>query len=285
MGRLKYLALIFSLILVGCSGESEDPKGPTQVAVKVNGEEVTVHELNSYLSRVSVAGKSEEELEAIKAGVLNKLIEQTLLIQASKEAELDRKPEVLSAIQVAKDKVLVDSYMQRMLQGVPSSSVKEIKEFYDESSLIFAERKYFVYEQFLISGDKEFVEKLVTKIKLIDDIKGFKKLLDTESIEFKYGKFFKTSEQLPRPLLKPMNSIKSGDIGLLRMPDGLIVLALKESHDEPISYEKAKVLIERQLLKKKQQQAANRVLESLKTKATVEYSPGYDELKKPKDEK
>lgn len=268
--KVLALALIVPVLLSGCGGDSESKKTDSQVAVKVNGEEVTVHQLNQVLSKVR-SKVTQENQQEIKQKALDSLVDQTLVLQAAKNAKLDRTPEVLSALEDARRKVLVDAYIQRTLQGVGKPNDAEVNAFYQQRSEIFADRQLFVYSQLTIPAKPAELESLISKVKENDSFDKLVGYLDGNSIAYKSSMDAKTSEKLPVPLLKPLNALKVGDVGYLKMSDGLLVVSVHQKVRQSVSMEQAKNAITRQLYAQKQKEAANKLVESLKETAQIEY--------------
>ena len=74
----KPLAVAISAVLVlsACGERKEEKKPATQVAAKVNGSEISVHQINAVLSRAN--GITADNAEQAKKEILNKLIDQQL---------------------------------------------------------------------------------------------------------------------------------------------------------------------------------------------------------------
>lgn len=272
------LSFLFVLMLSGCGGEeSSNDSVTSQVAAVVNGEEVTIHQLNYALRemRQPITADNQEEL---KQKALSRMIEQTLIIQAAKQAKLDRDPDVLGALEMAKNKVLVETYVKRTMQGVGVPTQDAVEKFYNEHPDIFSNRKLFFYKQVTIRVEKDKLEGLVDKVKNVDTHDELIALVKKESLGYKNRSEVRTSEKIPRPLLKPMNSIKPGDLGYLRMSDGLLIIALEKVVNQPVSLEEARVLIERQLTKESQAKAVNELIKSLKVGATISYQGEFKEV-------
>jgi len=270
--KLKALALLLvtPVLLSACGGDSSSKGGDTQVAAKVNSEEITVHELNQILGNIRVKVTADNQSE-IKQKALESLVDQTLILQAAKNAKLDRTPEVLSQIEAAKRKVLVDAYMQRTLKGVGKPSQSEVEEFYKSRPEIFSDRKMFIYTQMTIAEKPENIEALIEKIKDVKTLDLLIAQFDEDKITYNKTSEMKMSEKVPAPLLKPLNTLKVGDIGYLKMSDGLLVIGLESTMPQPVSLEQAKPAIERQLYAQKQKEAAGNLVESLKEAAQIEY--------------
>ena len=265
------LVLLATVILVGCGGDEEvEEKSETQVVAKVNGKEITIHELNQTLSKLGRPATPEEQ-EALKNKALERLIEQTLVVQAAEEIKLDRTPEIRSALEEAKNRVLVEGYVKRILKGIGMPSKEEVDEFYNSRPEIFSERKLFIYKQLTIPAEKEQVDSIVAQIESAGSVEALIPLLKESGTTYKEAMEANTSEKLPAPLLQPLHTLKIGDVGFLKVSDGLIVVEVLQSVNQPVSLEEAKLSIERQLLMQKQKNASLKVVESLKTPAQIEY--------------
>src|ERR1700712_3824018 len=79
-------ALMTALLLAAC-GRHES--GPTQVVAKVNGSEISVHQVNFAMStQQGLKG----DADAVGKAVLERLVDQELAVQKSVAAKLDRNP-------------------------------------------------------------------------------------------------------------------------------------------------------------------------------------------------
>ena len=264
------VVLLAVTALTGCGDESSGDKKETQVVAKVNGTEVTVHQLNQLLSKVRMpAGTSDQE--KIKQKALDKLIDEALVIQAAQQVKLDRTPEILSALEAAKRKVLVEGYVKRTLQGVGKPSGAEVEAFYNSRPEVFKDRKLFIYTKMTVPVEKDKIDGVVEEIKSRKKVAQVAPMLDKKKISYKTVVEAKTSEALPPVLLKPMSSLKVGDLGYLKMSDGLLIIELQQAINQTVTLEQATPVIERNLFIQKQKEAALKLVESLKAEAVIEY--------------
>jgi len=278
----KLFVSAFALsVLAGCGG-SEDNKNVSQVVMKVNGEEVTVHQYNQLLQSSQYRVNQSVDQDVLKQKVADALLEQVVILQAAREAGFERMPDVLSAVELAKNKAIADMYIKKTLQGGLSKvSEADVLEFYNKNPLLFKERKLFMYDNYIVPMNKQDIEAFAEKIKTLetsDQVSGF---LKSENVEFKYSKQLKTSEQLPKPLLKPMNVLKKNDIGFLRMNDGVLIVGLNDIQPKPVLLESVKSGIERQMVVDKMRKATSALVGSLKQKANVEYIGDFKKIAKP----
>lgn len=268
-------------MLTGCE---ENTEISSQVVVKVNEQEVTVSEFNEYLKRIPLKSKDENQIEEMKQRVLKGLVEQKLLLQAAQKAKVDRSAEVISAIDIAKNKIIVDAYLNKVLSGSTIPNEKEVEKFYNENDVLFNQRKRFVYDQYTLAASSGEVDAIVNKIKLLDKASQLKSFF--ENIDYKYGETreYRTTNQLPKELVKAMSILKIGDIGFFKVLDGLVVIGLHNVESEPVTLEQAKSAVSSELTKRKRTEAVQMMVKSLKESSIIEYNPVYADLVK-KDEK
>ncbi len=90
---ISMIALTLTLGLTAC-GDKESKKPTSQVAAKVNAEEISVHQINYVLSRTpALANVPADKAPAVRREVPNKLIDQQLACQQAIESKLDRSPD------------------------------------------------------------------------------------------------------------------------------------------------------------------------------------------------
>ena len=100
---VRNLSLILaSVFVLAACGESDSGAGKsaTQVAARVNAEELSVHQINAVLGRTP--GLQPDQVEKASQAALERLIDQELLVQRAKDKKLDRDPRVMQAIEAAR---------------------------------------------------------------------------------------------------------------------------------------------------------------------------------------
>lgn len=134
------MALLLAAALPGCERAAAD-RGGVQLVAKVNGAEISVHQLRS----VGVPSASQ---------ALEKVIERELLVQQALHTGLDRDPAVKEAIDVSRRQILAQAWLDKVVAGT-SVSREEIRAFYAEHPELFAERRvYRVRETRLLPAEQ-----------------------------------------------------------------------------------------------------------------------------------
>jgi len=89
-----------SVVLLSACGHSGSTT--SQVAVRVNKDEISVHQVNQQLARVDATGMSDDQKVTAQKTAIEGLVDQDLLLEQAKGAQLDRDPEVVSAMENAR---------------------------------------------------------------------------------------------------------------------------------------------------------------------------------------
>src|SRR5262245_6402129 len=104
------IAIAACVVLAACGPKEEKA---SQVVARVNGAEITIHQVNYQLSRNK--NMAPEAAEAARKDVLDKLVTQELLLQRVASQKLDKSIFGVQAIEAAKREALVRVYMDRIM--------------------------------------------------------------------------------------------------------------------------------------------------------------------------
>jgi EpsD family peptidyl-prolyl cis-trans isomerase len=263
------LAAVIVVALAACGGGGGDEKKVTQVAAKVNKDEITVHQVNQSLPRLN--NPSEAQAKAVSRQVLDRLVDQQLLIQKAVEQKLDRDPQVMTALESARREILSRAYMDRVLASAPKASAEDVRKYYSDHPELFSERRIYRLEELVLSltpeQEKKFRESLPS-MKTLQDVAGYAK---ANGLSTKANTLVRSAEQLPMAVAAQLQKVKDGDIVALPGSGAIALLHLLQSKTEPLDEVKATPFIEQYIQNKARMEIAQNEIKHLRSIAKIEY--------------
>jgi EpsD family peptidyl-prolyl cis-trans isomerase len=277
----KYLLPVFllsSLLLSACGDKGSDHHGATsQVVAKVNGDEISVHQVNLQMSRIGKV--TEEQSKEIAKSIVAKLVDQQLLVQQATAAKLDRDPRVLQILEASKAEILAQAYLEQLAAKAQKPTESEMDAFYNDHPELFAHRRIFRLQELVVSADPAKYAEIETGIKDLKSINEVAAWLRDNKYAFNVNTSVKPAEQLPENLLKLLQPLKDGENLVLRSERSFNIVNLGGSQDQPIARDKATPMMEQYFLNKHKAEIAKKEMESLRSKAKIEYMGEFASMK------
>jgi EpsD family peptidyl-prolyl cis-trans isomerase len=270
--RVAGLSLLASALLIaGCGDKKEtETKTETQVAARVNKDEITVHQVNMAMQRLGSRVPQDKAQEASNAIVRN-LVDQQLLVQKAIEDKLDRDPVIMQAIEAARIQILAQGYLQRKTQAAAKPTEAEITEYIGKHPELFAERRVYRLQEILIQGATDKAEAIRAQLTAAKNLEEFAQWLKAENLQFRASQAERTAEQLPGPLATQLLNVKPRQAIMANSNGTLVVVLVNAIAAQPVSAEKAKPVAERILAAQKQRELAENEVKTLKAAAKIEY--------------
>jgi EpsD family peptidyl-prolyl cis-trans isomerase len=268
--RLLYPVVMFSVVvsLASC-GKADVKKVSSQIAAKVNGDEISVHQINSVIARANNVAL--DQAKQTSAQILERIIDQELLVQKAREAKLNRDPQVMQEIEGAKRQILAQAYLERAVSAGPKERPEEIKEFYRQNPALFERRRVYRFHELAVVAPQEKLEALnaeAARAKNLNDVAGW---LKSQKLSFNVATSTKPSEQVPLEILPRVSQMKDGQIDVFPTSHGASVVQLLQSQEAPLSEKQATPIIEQILASRKRTELAQAEVRKLREKASIEY--------------
>ncbi len=267
----RHLAATFAAIgmltLAGCGDEK---KAVTQVAAKVNKEEISVHQINNVLGRAG--NLPPEQMKLASRQVLDRLVDQELLVQKATEKKLDREPKTMQAIETARRDILARAYMESTVATLAKPTPAEVGEFYAKRPELFSERRLYNLQEITAGGKPdELLPRLQEQLGKAKSLAEIAAWLKGQNIPFNGNATTKAAEQLPLELLPRFHQMKDGQIGVVPSKDGVLIVQLMASRAAPLDQAAATPFIEQFLMNQKKIETSNKELKQLRDVAKIEY--------------
>jgi EpsD family peptidyl-prolyl cis-trans isomerase len=263
-----FAALSLCLALAGC-GRSDDKKVATQVAAKVNSEEITVHQVNNVLARNP--NLPPEAAARAKRQVVERLVDQQLAVQQALEAKLDRSPQVVQALEAAKDEILARAYLRQVAARQAKATPEEIKQYYAEHPELFAQRRLYVLEEITFVPRDEIGAELRAELPGLRTMQAIAEWLKTREVQFTVNRGARAAEQIPIEMLPRLQGMKDGDIQVLESGERLIVVRVVATKPAPVDEAKAAPAIQQFLFNRRSSEVIAEEIKRLKGAAKIEY--------------
>ena len=272
LSTIAIISVILAAFLGGCGKKSEpETKFKTQVAAKVNSDEISVHQINFAMQRLGKV--PEQQIKQANGQILEKLIDEQLLVQKAVEKKLDRDPRIVQAMDTAKRQILSQAYLEQVLAAAPSSAESEIKEFYGKRLELFGERRIYRFYEVTFQAKPELVDQLGPRVKAAKTISEITTWLGDQKIGFNVSSATKAAEQLPLAVLPALHKMKDGALELIvnQSKTNYLVIQLAASQSSPMDEKAARPYIEQFLKNKKRGETADGEVKQLRTAAKIEY--------------
>lgn len=263
---LGTLALGSVVILSACDSGAID-KEPGQALASVDGEEITILQLNDELSRARIQA---DQLESAKKQILESMIDRQLLMAEAKRNKLDRAPNVMQAIERAKSQIIAQAHLQSVFGEIEQPSKSEISMFYQDHPEIFAQRKQYNFTilRFPANELNDELESTIDMAKSLDDVV---KWLDKNNISHVRDKIARSSAQVPPEMNKRLQGKSKGAMFLVSEKDDSLLVSVDAIEENPVAADKAEQRIGMHLFNKKQREAAQAELARLRSSAEIDY--------------
>ena len=269
-----YLPLLIVALMVGCGnkkdGAAAGEKGPSQVAARVNGTELTVHQINYALQRIPNLDKDQSRAASLQ--VVRNMVDQELLVQKAVEDKLDRDPTVVQSLDAARRQILAEAYMSRKLGTPAEPSDAEVSDYFNKHPELFSNRKVYRLQEISIRAPKDKHDAIRAQMGASKTLNDFGAWLKAENLPAKAAQGVKPAEQLPLEILPRLAQMSDGQAMVVNSPDGLLVIVVAGSQAQPVTLEQAQPAIVRVLQTQVRQKAAKAELDALKAAAKIEYA-------------
>ena len=254
---------------------TDNDQAPTQVAAMVNGEEISIYQVEEALHQTGLTGDDKNKQVMPQ---LSRLIEQSLILQQAKADKLERDPDIITALEVAKRQILTEQWLQRKMKSVKKPSTEEIDEFYSTHPELFEKHKIFQLKELFLDTSVVNMEKIDQLISDTDDVNILEQNLEKQKIPFTANMVTTMAEQLPMDRLSVLSTVPFGRYIKVIGDKGVLIQGVLSTKETPITKEKATALIEVFLYNKARAKESNTLIKQLQDTANIKYFGEFEKL-------
>jgi len=277
---LRLMALlpvvVAAALAAGCGDKSKSEGKASQAAARVNGAEITVHQINQVLERQQ--GLRPEQADAAGRQVLEGLIDQQLAVAKAEEQKLDRDPQVMAVLEATRRNILARTYIEKAsVAGTTPPTGDEIRKYFDAKPALFAQRKVYALQEFTVPASPEQSKVLIEKLKTLHSANDYAQAIQAAGLKFTTNQVTQGAEGLPMPIIEPLSKVGNGESLFLTAKDGFKALLVLASKDQPVTFEQAKPAIEQYLTVERRREFAQKAMKDMRTAAKIEYIGKFGE--------
>jgi len=273
LARRTAAAACCLLALAACERRPPTPGANAQWVAKVDDHEITVHQVNAELSAAGAVGLATDSPVAQRRAV-EALVDRRVLVDAAMKEDLHRDPEVVQAIEKAREQIVAQAYLRKVVGQPVKPTQAEIDDYFEKHPALFAQRKQYDMRHILVDNahfDDE-MKALVNRAPSLDEVE---RALAAKNTGFSLQHSTPTGADLPPAIRDNIDALVGGKPFVIRTASGVLVVALTYVKDTPLSRSEASAEITDQLTGARVRQAIAAEVERLRRQARVDYQDGY----------
>jgi EpsD family peptidyl-prolyl cis-trans isomerase len=266
------VTLCTAVALVACS-KSAAPPADSQIAVKVNNGEISVHQVQAVLQRQPRLPPDATENAASR--VLEVLIDQELAAQAARDQGLESDPAIIQQLQASRRELLARTYHDRIAAKAASPTSDEIDRYYDSKPALFAQRRLYVLQESAVEATPAQLPVLQDAVKRAQSVDELTKLLQGAGLRHTTRQLAQAAEDLPLLLLDPISKLEAGQSVSFPQAGGARVFTVLQAHRAPVDRRTAAEAIARFLIVDRRRELVSQAMASLRQGAKLQYEGAF----------
>jgi EpsD family peptidyl-prolyl cis-trans isomerase len=262
--------VLAAALSAGCGNKESSEAKATQSAARVNGAEITVHQINQILERQQ--GLRPEQADAASRNILEGLIDQQLAVAKAEEQKLDRDPQVMQLLEATRRNILARTYIERTAaSGAGTPSAEEIRKYFDEKPALFAQRKVYALQEFTVPATPEQTKEVIEVLKKARTPAEYADTIKAAGLKFTTQQVTQAAEGLPLAIVDQLAKVGQGESLFITAKDGFKAILVMASRDQPVTFDQAKPAIEQFLTAERRRQFAQKEVKAMRDAAKIEY--------------
>jgi len=271
MPKLRSVSLIaltaMSLMASGCQKKAEG-----QVVAIVNGEEITLPELNAEISELNVPETADKNL--VRQRVLQRMVERRLLVQSAKEAGVDRDPQYLTQERRMQEQLMISMYGRKAMDTIKVPDTAEVDRYIAAHPTMFADRKRLRLNQLVFPAPSN--PQSLEPLKDAHNLDEAAAKLTQLGIRFQRGQGALDSATVRPEVLKRLEALPPGEPFIVPNGGNIVVSTIVGIDPVALPAEQARPLAVEAMRREELNRIGQQRLNEAKAKAKIEYQTGYE---------
>lgn len=271
--RFQPLAIVLPLFVAACGAE---PTGQT-VAV-VNGEEVSIAELNQELQAANIPASADRK--QVMPALLQRVIDRRLLAQQAAEQGIDRTPEYLNRQRRLNEDLLIGLASKRQADSIRIPDQREIDAFIAANPAMFGQRSILNLDQ--LQFDTPAAPGAIDRLKGTHGIAEIASTLTSMGVPFVRTPAKLDTATVPPDVLKQITALPAGEAFIVPIGGKMYASVITGREAAPASQAENRRLAVEAMRRQNLTTGLERQLKQLRSAAKIEYQPEYAPKAAPK---
>jgi EpsD family peptidyl-prolyl cis-trans isomerase len=259
-------AVTVAILASGCTKKAEG-----QTVAVVNGEEITVPDLNFALDLAKIPEGTDKD--KARAQVLQQLVDRRLLAEQAQKEGIDKTPDFLNRERRAKEDLLISMLADRRLKTTQLPSDREIQNYIATHPEAFANRETWELDQVVFANPTN--ANLKSQIEGAHSIDQLITVLQNNKVAYQRQKNRLDTAVIPPEMFGKLNSVPAGEPFALSNGKQMVASAVTGREPHPLTGDDAKPVAADAIRKTETAKGLETMLKSLRSSAKIEYQPGY----------
>jgi EpsD family peptidyl-prolyl cis-trans isomerase len=258
--------LLATALLAGCD---KQPEG--QVIAVVNGDEITLQELNAELGNTPLPeGAAKDD---IRNRALDNIVNRRLLAGVAKEQGIDDSPEFIMRRRQIEEALLVQMLAQKTSRPMKQPSAQEVKDFVAKNPQMFADRAVLALDQirFPTPANQDYVKALAPAKTMAEVVTTLNRL----GIRFDRANAQVDTATMPAALFKQVTSIGSSEPFVVPGPGAVLVNQIVSSKPAPLAENQVTAAASAMIQRRNLAEELNGMVKSARAEAGIDYQNGF----------
>ena len=254
------------VVLAACNNKAEG-----QTVAVVNGQEITLSELNFELGMANVPAGTDKTVA--RAQVLQSMIDRRLLANQAREEGVDTTPDFISRMRRGEEDLLISMLSAQRLKSVALPSARDTDAFIASHPAMFASRELWDLNQIQFQPPAD--PAVQAEIDKTQSFSALLAVLQKYNITIAQQKNRLDTAIVPAELFQKISAIPAGEPFIVRVGDRAIASVIVAREPKPILGDQARPVAANVMRKEQSaKDMANRV-SSLRKAAKIEYQKGF----------
>lgn len=255
-----------SVVLSGCNRKAEG-----QTVAVVNGEEITLPDLNFALGAAKIPDNADKA--AVRNQVLQQLIDRRLLVEQAKKEGVDKTPEFLNRERRAEEDLLISMMAARRLNTSQLPSDSDVQAYITAHPGAFANRETWSLDQVVYPTPTD--KGIIAELQATHGIDAIIAVLQKHNIRFVRQKNQLDTALVPPDLYSKVAGLPAGEPFIVPVGDRSVASSITAKEPHPLTGDDAKPVAVTMIRKTTTTKSLQDLLKSLRGQAKIDYQPGF----------